>query len=146
MWTKSLLVGEVGLATALLVGAGVLVTSFVKLSAIDAGLDVRHVVTAWITLPEFSFTNRDARTGFSQALQHQMEQLPGVERVALSLGLPPEAGGNTSDPVQTDVPGAPERRLNVLQRRSRVLSGLRHHAAAGPKLPAKRRASSSDRQ
>lgn len=114
MWTKSLLVGEVGLATALLVGAGVLVTSFVKLSAIDAGLDVRHVVTAWITLPEFSFTNREARTAFSQALQHEMEQLPGVERVALSLGLPPEAGGNTSDPVQTDVPGAPEQRLTVL--------------------------------
>jgi predicted permease len=114
MWTKSLLVGEVGLATALLVGAGLLVTSFVKLSAIDAGLDVRHVVTARITLPEFSFTNRDARTAFSQALQHQMEQLPGVERVALSLGVPPEAGGYTWDPVVTDVPGSPERRLTVL--------------------------------
>ncbi len=114
MWTKSLLVAEVGLATALLVGAGVLVTSFVKLMAIDPGLDVRHVVTAWITLPEFSFTNRDARTAFSRALQQELQQLPGVERVALSMGLPPEAGGNTSDPVQTDTPGAPEQRLNVL--------------------------------
>ena len=112
--TKSLLVGEVALATALLVGAGVLVTSFVKLMAIDPGLDVRNVVTAWITLPEFSFKDRDARTAFSQALQHQLEELPGIERVALSSGLPPEAGANTSDPVQTDVPGAPERRLNVL--------------------------------
>lgn len=114
MWTKSLLVGEVALATALLVGAGVLVASFVKLMAIDPGLDVRHVVTASITLPDFSFKTRDARAAFSEALQDQMERIPGVERVALSLGLPPEAGGNTFDPVQTDVPGAPERRLNVL--------------------------------
>ena len=43
--TKSLLIGEVALATALLVGAGVLVTSFVKLMAVEPGLDVRNVVT-----------------------------------------------------------------------------------------------------
>jgi putative ABC transport system permease protein len=104
----------VALSTALLVGAGVLVASFVKLMAIDPGLDVRNVVTASITLPDFSFKDRDARTAFAQALQHQLEQLPGVERVALSMGLPPESGANTSDPVQTDVPGAPEQRLNVL--------------------------------
>lgn len=114
VWTKSLLVGEVALATALLVGGGLLVTSFVKLMAIDPGLNLRNVVTASITLPAFSFKDRDARTAFSRELQQQMEQLPGVERVGLSLGLPPEAGANTSDPVQTDVPGAPEQRLNVL--------------------------------
>jgi predicted permease len=112
--TTSLLVGEVALSTALLVGAGVLVASFVKLMAIDPGLDVRNVVTASITLPDFAFKDRDARTAFAEALQHQLEQLPGVERIALSNGLPPESGGNTSDPVQTDVPGAPEQRLNVL--------------------------------
>ncbi len=75
---------------------------------------MRNVVTASITLPDFSFKDRDARTAFSQALQHQLEQLPGVERVALSVGLPPESGGNTSDPIHTDVPGAPEQRLDVL--------------------------------
>jgi putative ABC transport system permease protein len=113
-WTRSLLVGEVALATALLVGAGVLVTSFVNLVRIDPGLDVRHVMTAWISLPGFSFDNRDARVAFSRELQRQMEQLPGVERVALSLGLPPEAGGNSSDPVQTDVPSASEQQADVL--------------------------------
>lgn len=112
--TTSLLVGEVALSTALLIGAGVLVASFVKLTAIDPGLDVRNVVTASITLPDFSFKDRDARTAFSQALQHQLEQLPGVEGVSLSVGLPPESGGNTSDPVRTDMPGTPEQRLDVL--------------------------------
>jgi predicted permease len=114
MLTKSLLIGEVALSTALLVGAGVLVASFVKLMAIDPGLDVRNVVTAWITLPEFSFKDRGARTAFSRALQRQLEQVPGVDRVALSNGLPPESGGNTLDPIQSDVPGASEQRFGVL--------------------------------
>ena len=91
--TTSLLIGEVALATALLVGAGVLGTSFVNLMAMDPGLDVRNVMTTWITLPELSFKNRDARIAFSQALQDQLKQLPGVERVALSMGLPPETRG-----------------------------------------------------
>jgi putative ABC transport system permease protein len=113
-WTTSLLVGEVALATALLIGAGVLVTSFIKLMAIDPGLDLRHAVSASITLPQFSFRDRDARRAVSQELQRQLAQLPGVERVTLSLGRPPEAGSNTWDPVQTDLPGAPEQRLDVL--------------------------------
>jgi predicted permease len=114
LWTTSLLIGEVALATALLAGAGVLVASFVKLMALDPGLDVRHAVTVSITLPEFSFKTRDARAAFARTVRAQLERLPGVERAALSLGLPPEAGANTSDPVQTDVPGAPEQHLNVL--------------------------------
>lgn len=112
-WTTSLLVGEVALATALLVGAGVLVSSFVKMMAIDPGLDLRKVVTASITLPDFSFANRDARAAFSRTLQEHLDRLPGVERVALSYGLPMGSASTTSDPVQTDVPGIPERRLNV---------------------------------
>ena len=111
--TKSLLIGEVALATALLVGAGLLVTSFVKLMAVEPGLDVRNVVTVSITLPGFSFKDRAARTTVSQALQEQLEQLPGVERVALSIGVPPE-GGSTSAPARTDIPGTPEQRMDVL--------------------------------
>ena len=113
-WTTSLLIGEVALATALLVGAGVLVASFVNLLRLDPGLDVHRVVTASITLPDFAFKTRDARAAFARELERQMARLPGVGRVALSSGLPPEAGGFTSDPVQTDVSGAPERRSTVL--------------------------------
>jgi putative ABC transport system permease protein len=113
-WTTSLLVAEVALATALLVGAGVLVASFVNLLRLDPGLDVHHVVTASVTLPDFAFRTRDSRAAFARELERQMAQLPGVDRVALSSGLPPESGGNTSDPVQTDTKGAAPRRMNVL--------------------------------
>lgn len=112
-WTRSLLIAEVALATGLLVAAGVLVTSFVKLMAVEPGLDVRRVMTAWIRLPDFSFQNRQSRTAFAEELRRQVQALPGVDSVALSIGVPPEGGGNPLDPVQTDIPGAPERRLDV---------------------------------
>jgi putative ABC transport system permease protein len=113
-WTRSLLVAEVALATALLVAAGVLVTSFVNLMAVDPGLDVRRVVTASLTLPEFAFQNRQSRSAFAEELHREMQSLPGVESVALSFGLPPEGGAMVEEPVHTDVPGAPERRVDVL--------------------------------
>jgi putative ABC transport system permease protein len=113
-WTRTLLVGEVALATALLAGAGVLVSSFVKLMSMDPGLNTRGVMTAWVSLPGFYFQDRAARAGFAEELRRQIAGLPGVDAVALSYGLPPRGGANTWDPVRTDVPGAPERNLDVL--------------------------------
>jgi putative ABC transport system permease protein len=113
-WTRTLLVGEVALASALLVGAGVLVRSFVKLTAQDPGLDLRHVTTAYVTLPSASFPDRPSRSTFAQDLREQVQALPGVSDVALSRGLPPSAGGFSTGQVETDVSGAPAQRLTVL--------------------------------
>ena len=111
--TRALLVVEVALASALLAGTGVLVTSFVKLTSADSGMDVRGVTTAWITLPGFAFPDRESRSAFAAALQREVEALPGVEEEALSFGLPPAGGAIYEGTVETDVPGGPRPKLAV---------------------------------
>ncbi len=113
-WTRGLLMSEVALAVALLVGAGLLVSSFARLMAADPGMDIRGVMTAWISLPDFSFKDEPSRAAFADDLQRQIENLPGVQSVTLSFGIPPDYGANTNDLVQTDVAGAPERQMDVL--------------------------------
>jgi predicted permease len=101
-WTRSLLIGEVALASALLVGAGVLVQSFTKLVIADRGLDSHGVVTAWISLPRLYFTDVASRTTFAETLQDQMRGLPGVTGVALSYGMPPGGGETYFGEIDTD--------------------------------------------
>jgi predicted permease len=101
-WTRSLLVGEVALATTLLVGAGVLVQSFVKLVRADRGLDSHGIVTSWISLPEMYFADRPSRATFAATLRDQVSSLPGVTGVALSNGLPPGGGGFSWGTLETD--------------------------------------------
>jgi putative ABC transport system permease protein len=101
-WTRTLLIGEVALAAALLVGAGVLVQSFVKLVHADRGLDSHGIVTAWVTLPTMNFVDRPSRAAFAVALKDNLSGLPGVSEVALSLGLPPGGGGFSSGRLEAD--------------------------------------------
>lgn len=91
-WTRTLLVGEVALASALLIGAGVLLTSFIKLTTLDSGLDVKNVTTLYVTLPEFAFADRPARATFAEQLLQNVRSLPGVNAATLSFGLPPDGG------------------------------------------------------
>ena len=68
-----LVVCEVGLAMMLLVGATLMMTSFVKLATVDAGYDPRGVVTFQVTVPD----GRDMAT-FAEALSARFQSLPGV--------------------------------------------------------------------
>jgi predicted permease len=93
LWTRTLLVGEVALATALLVGAGVLVTSFVRLMRADPGLDLRGVTMVGVSLPSPYFKDRPARAAVTESIERELRSLPGVTAVSLSFGAPPSGGG-----------------------------------------------------
>jgi putative ABC transport system permease protein len=97
---RGLLVAEVALAAALLAGAGQLVRTFVNLTRADRGLDAQGVITAWISLPEFAFKERASRQAFSSALDERLRQLPGVQQVSLSLGVPPGGGSLYFSPAR----------------------------------------------
>ena len=90
--TQALLVGEIALACALLVGATLLVRSFVNLAHVDRGLNSRGVMTAWVTFNK-SIGDSSARTATAALLEEGVRHLPGVTNVALSFGLPPSGGG-----------------------------------------------------
>jgi putative ABC transport system permease protein len=105
--TRSLLVAEVALASTLLVVAILLVRSFINLASVDPGLKTDGVLTTWLVLPANNFADRPSRLTITATLEDAIRHLPGIDRVALTGGLPPE--GYTTfidDEWQADDPGA----------------------------------------
>src|SRR5262249_39028193 len=104
----ALVAAEVGLALVLLVGAGLFMSSFVRLTSVDLGLDYRHVLTVGIT-PRGGGT-REARaaaagrmTSLGASVLPAVRALPGVEYAAALSGTRPFEGG--SDRTNIVVPG-----------------------------------------
>src|SRR5215468_10298225 len=88
-WLRNLLVaGEVAIAMTLLVGAGLMLKSFLRLQRVDTVVDVDKVLSVEINLPSTKYTKAAQVTAFYQELVRRVESLPGVERVSLSNILP----------------------------------------------------------
>ena len=87
-WVReALIVAEVALACVLMVGAGLLLRSFVTLIEVNPGFRPEQTV-AWSIQPSRSFANLAAESTFYQELVHSIEALPGVESAGLSDTLP----------------------------------------------------------
>ena len=83
----SLVVGQVALALSLLVGAGLLVSSFTRVLAVAPGYDARKVVHARVAL-NLSYQNLDAAHAVAARIVAAMEAIPGVEAVSITSHLP----------------------------------------------------------
>ena len=87
--TRGLLVtAEVALAVVLLVLAGLLLRSFLRLLAVDPGFTPERVLAVPIELPSDGYKAPAARSNFFEALTHRAAALPGVESAALSSSIP----------------------------------------------------------
>jgi predicted permease len=83
-----LVVAEMALAVVLLVGAGLLIRSFIKLVQVDPGFTTEHVVSFSVSLPEVKYSlDRDIRR-FAADVRGALERLPGTQSVALGLTAP----------------------------------------------------------
>jgi putative ABC transport system permease protein len=88
-WLRNLLVaGEVAIAMTLLVGAGLMLNSFLRLQRVDTVVDVDKVLSVEINLPSTKYTEAAQATAFYQELVRRVESLPGVEGVSLSNVIP----------------------------------------------------------
>jgi putative ABC transport system permease protein len=105
--TSGLLVVEVALACTLLVGAALLVRSFVNLAGADRGLDPRGIVVANMSLPVSAFSDRASRETVAALIEEEVKQLPGVQQVAWSYGVPPRGGAFSWGEWTSDAPGTP---------------------------------------
>ncbi len=107
--TRTLLVTEVALACTLLVGAALLMRSFVNLANADKGLDTVGVTTAWLVLPAIEGDADDAttiRATLARSIEDDLRHLPGVQHLAWSYGIPPEGGFQNDGNWIADEPGA----------------------------------------
>lgn len=88
-WLRDgLVVGEVSLALALLIGAGLLLRSVQHLSSVDPGFNVDNVVTSDITLPWSKYGETSATVRFYARLVQGLQAKRGVQAVGLVSTLP----------------------------------------------------------
>ena len=91
---RTLVVGQIALALILLTGAGLVVKSFWRLQAIDAGMKSDHLLTAGLSLSFADYPNGSPKRTqlYHQALE-TLNTLPGVTSVGAISHLP--LGGRT---------------------------------------------------
>jgi predicted permease len=89
--TDVLLVGQIGLTIVLLVGAGLMIRSFLITQQFNIGVDTQNLVTVQVTLPSSRYPQPTDRLAFQERLEERLETLPGV--AALTIVSQPPAGG-----------------------------------------------------
>jgi len=83
-----LVVSQVALSMVLLIGAGLLLRSFVQLRSAHPGFDARNVLTMNVALPQSRYSKGAQMVAFSEELVRQLRALPGVQSAAVSSALP----------------------------------------------------------
>ena len=84
---RGLIVAQVGLSVVLLIGAGLLLTSFRNLLAVDAGFDAENVTTATIFPPPSRYKDERAVVALSDRLLESIRSLPGVETAGITSNI-----------------------------------------------------------
>jgi putative ABC transport system permease protein len=87
-----LVVAETALSLVLLVSAGLLIKSFLRLQRVDPGFRPENTLTMLISLPQSKYTGARAATLF-QLLLEQIERMPGVRSAGVGSSLPLGIGG-----------------------------------------------------
>jgi len=92
-WLRdAVVVTEVALSLTLLVGAGLLMRSFVALREVPLGLRADHVFQAVLPLPPDRYKTPEQATAFFRPLLARLKTLPGVVDAAASSAFPPYGG------------------------------------------------------
>jgi predicted permease len=83
-----LVVTQVALAFAMLIGAGLLLTSFGNTLAVDPGFNADNVVTAEVALPVTRYKDDDALLQMNLRILERLRAIPGVATAATTNSLP----------------------------------------------------------
>lgn len=94
---QALVVAQVGFAFVLLLGAGLLLTSFRNLLQVDPGFRSEGVLTAALTAPRARYAEEAKITALLDRSLETIRQLPGVRAVGATSSIP--FGGDYSDSV-----------------------------------------------
>jgi predicted permease len=85
---KSLLTAEIGITVVLLVAAGLLLKSFLRLRSADVGCVTENTLTLNYSLPEKKYDTPEKVNAFNEALLERVRAIPGVRAAALGNTLP----------------------------------------------------------
>jgi putative ABC transport system permease protein len=85
---RVLVVSELAGAAMLLVGAGLLIRSYVQLQHVEPGFESEGVTTFSLSLPAARYADPASPRAFVSALLSRLKAEPGVESAAAAMGLP----------------------------------------------------------
>jgi putative ABC transport system permease protein len=83
-----LVVSEIALSVVLLVGAGLLLKAFLRLTHVDTGLATEQILNTRISLPSGRYSAGEKMLSFNRQLLERLETVPGVASVAMIDWLP----------------------------------------------------------
>ena len=101
-WLRHVLItAEIALSLVLLIGAGLLIKSFVRLTSVDPGFRAEKLITARISLPESQYREDHLITALFHDLVERARAVPGVQSASVVSRLP-LTGGQGGDPFSIE--------------------------------------------
>jgi putative ABC transport system permease protein len=91
-----LAISEIALSLVLLIGAGLLIRSFVGLLMVDPGFETKNILTVPIHLPEYAYQEPTKQAEFYTQVMERIKALPGVTAVGATSDLPPTGNSHSS--------------------------------------------------
>jgi predicted permease len=88
---------EVAFALVLLIGAGLMIKSFIRLQQVNPGFDPNNILALRISLPESKYKEDPQVIAFYQQALERINNLSGVKAVGSTSVLPLQGPGWTSD-------------------------------------------------
>ncbi len=98
---NGLVIVQVGMALALMTGAGLLLNSYFRLTGVESGFAVENVLTARVTLSPDEYATDEAVLTFFDELTSRLGGLPGVTNVTTSYS-PPLAHSDFNQTIETE--------------------------------------------
>ena len=89
---NALVIVETALAVLLVVGAGLLIRSFARLTAVDPGFNAKGTLALQVILPDSKYPDKARCWAFSSAVLEKLRALPGVTAAGVVSNLPLSGG------------------------------------------------------
>jgi predicted permease len=100
-----LVIAEVAVSLILLIGAGLLINSFLRLRNVDPGFRADNLLTMNVILPRLKYADQTRRSAFYAELIQRIEALPGVQSAAVTNWIPLVMQG---DSIGISIEGRPD--------------------------------------
>lgn len=108
-----LVVSEIALTLVLLVCAGLLIRTVMRLRNVDTGFNTKNILTMNIGLPGAKYPKPEDKIGFYQQVRERIAALPGVQAVGTTSVLPLSTNFDGRGIGIEDIPRAPGEEISV---------------------------------
>lgn len=112
---SGLLMVELALACTLLIGATLLMRSFVNLATSERGLETDGITTLSLSLNAYDTEDTAAHEAIIGTLEDELRAVPGVRQLVWSYGVPPRGAWLAEGQWTSDAPGSSPMQMNPSQ-------------------------------